>query len=348
MATNRVYDPGYRLSVVCSHPSAPDSGDPVRYGYLTGVALTDEGDGGNDSTKTTVDFGPSVWDLSVEGVDDSGNSAVAVGDPIFYTDADDPVLNKKHSGYFFGIALETVGSGETGTINVLHVPHPGSGTLADGIITTAKLAAGVISADATGRALFGAGVFNAATALSVFGADSIANAFLLDAVADGAFAASAATRALFASGIWEDSHLEAPLEHYVDVQLDYDDVVALGATPVELIPAPGADLAVVPTAIAIVVNYGGTNAFTESADDLSIGWDGGAEIMEIESTGLIDQTNDEWRYITFEHDETFIPSENTAVVITNLDDEIAGNAGEDNTIDIRIYYKTVPTDGFIT
>jgi hypothetical protein len=128
------------------------------------------------------------------------------------------------------------------------------------------------------------------------------------------------------------------------VTLTSAQVKALKATPITLVAAPGADLAIVPVSINLVANYGGTNAFTEDADDLSIGYSGGAEIKEIESTGFIDQTNDEWRYITFEHAETFIPEENTAVVITNLDDEIAGNAGADNTVEVKLWYRVVPTD----
>ncbi len=129
-----------------------------------------------------------------------------------------------------------------------------------------------------------------------------------------------------------------------EVTLTSAQIKALKATPIEIVAAPGANLAVVPVAINLVVNYGGSNVFTESADDLSIGYNSGAEIKEIESTGLIDQTNDEWRYITFEHAETFIPEENVAVEIINLDDEIAGNAGNDNTIALRLYYRLVPTD----
>jgi hypothetical protein len=135
-------------------------------------------------------------------------------------------------------------------------------------------------------------------------------------------------------------------EQCVTVTLTSAQVKALKATPITLVPAPGADLAVVPTRINLVVNYGGTNAFTEAADDLSIGYATGAELLEIESTGLIDQTNDEWRTISFSSvlTETFIPEENKAVVVTNLDDEFAGNAGADNTIQVKLWYVVVPTD----
>jgi hypothetical protein len=72
----------------------------------------------------------------VKAVNDSGNSAVAVGDEIFYVDADTPKLSKKSSGYKFGIALEAVTSGETATINVLHIPGPGQPVSAGSIGNT--------------------------------------------------------------------------------------------------------------------------------------------------------------------------------------------------------------------
>lgn len=150
MATNRIRKDGYHLSVEASDPTTPASGAPVRFGLLTGVALTDEAEGGNAAGFTSVDFGPSVWDLSVKGVNDSGNSAVAVGDAIFYVDADTPKLSKKSSGYFFGFALEAVGSGQTDTINVMHAPSPGSGTLGTGTVGTTNLASGAVTDEKLG------------------------------------------------------------------------------------------------------------------------------------------------------------------------------------------------------
>lgn len=195
MANNKVFQDGYQLSVVVTDPAVPNAGDPVRYGLLTGVALTDEGDGGNAATETTVDFGPGVWDLSV--IDEVGGG-IAVGDAIFYDDALDGLTNDPSGNYFFGFANEAIGGGLTATIQVIHVPSPGAGTLGAGTIATANLAVGILSANAAGRALIAAGYFDAATALSAFGADSLTNAVLLDAVQDGAFVANAATRALFA------------------------------------------------------------------------------------------------------------------------------------------------------
>lgn len=104
------------LRVACSDPVTPASGDPVRYGEMTGVALDAEDAAG----LTEVDFTPGRgWDLSVKGVDGVGNSAVAVGDKIFYVDADTPKLSKKSSGRFFGFANGAITSGATATIEVI-------------------------------------------------------------------------------------------------------------------------------------------------------------------------------------------------------------------------------------
>lgn len=118
MATNRVYE-GYRIPVVCTHPTTPLSGQPVRCGDLTGVAIVDEGDGGNAATGTSVDFGPGVWSMVVSGVDGSGSSNVALYDKVYYVDATAPTLSKDAGGKLFGYALGTVTSSTSGRVNVL-------------------------------------------------------------------------------------------------------------------------------------------------------------------------------------------------------------------------------------
>ena len=122
MATNLVRDNGYVLPVVASDPAAPNSGDPVRFGSLVGVALADEGAGGAGSTETVVDFGRRVWDLSV---DDNVGGGISVGDKLYYHDTqtgepatsinNDPV----DADAVVGEALEAVTAAATSTINVL-------------------------------------------------------------------------------------------------------------------------------------------------------------------------------------------------------------------------------------
>lgn len=153
MAKNMTMNDIYRNAVVVSNPTTPASGDPVRYGLMTGVALVNKGGGGNAATYTTVDFGPRGWNLSVKGVNDSGNSAVAVGDALFYVDADTPKISKKSTGYFFGFANAAVGSGLTATIEVFHYPSPGAGTLGSGTVGPTNLAANAVGAAALSATL---------------------------------------------------------------------------------------------------------------------------------------------------------------------------------------------------
>lgn len=117
MATNLYQHDGRYLSAVCSQPATPTSGAPVLIGQIPGVALTAEGAGGNAATETSVDTG-GVYNLTVEGVDGSGNSAVAVGDILYYSSGDTIKINKKTAGVRFGYALGAVGSGASGTIPV--------------------------------------------------------------------------------------------------------------------------------------------------------------------------------------------------------------------------------------
>ena len=98
--------------------SSVKSGDPVVVGAFHGVALTDYSatDGKADISLTRV------FDLSVKGVDGVGNSAVIIGDKIYFVNADTPKLSKKNTGDYFGIALGLVSGGETATIPVKIAP----------------------------------------------------------------------------------------------------------------------------------------------------------------------------------------------------------------------------------
>lgn len=111
MATNLKF---MDLPLTIAVASGTSSGDPVMLGGMPGVALKDRDSSGN----APVDFRANVWDLSTKGIDDAGNVAVAAGDAIYYISTDTPVLSKKASGKFFGIAMEAVTSGATTTIEV--------------------------------------------------------------------------------------------------------------------------------------------------------------------------------------------------------------------------------------
>jgi len=122
------------------------SGEPYVVGsYMPCVLLTDAG---TDPFMATVQT-EGVFKLSCRAHDGSGNSAISVGDSLFWTDKD-TALDKDSSEDFFGIALEAVDAGATATINVLLVPKtsvPDSVDTADieaGAVTAVKLAADAV------------------------------------------------------------------------------------------------------------------------------------------------------------------------------------------------------------
>ena len=63
MSANQRYEDARYLPVVVTDPAVPASGDPVRYGNMTGTAVLNEGEGGVAlATQTMVDFGVAVYD----------------------------------------------------------------------------------------------------------------------------------------------------------------------------------------------------------------------------------------------------------------------------------------------
>ncbi len=114
MATNITRQLGEQLAVTVTHPTTPVSGGPCRWGAKAGIALINEDtvDG-----KTTVKFNGCAT-IPVKGIDGGGNSAVAEGDALYYTDADTPPVSKKATGTLIGHAMATVASAATATIEI--------------------------------------------------------------------------------------------------------------------------------------------------------------------------------------------------------------------------------------
>ena len=142
MADNIKYEPGWKLALTCTKPDEPDSNDPVRIGYLTGIAEDDEDAAG----KTPVNTGPFVGKFSVK---DNGGSGISIGDVLWYHDDQTPLLdNVSTGGYYYGIALEAVGARQTATIQVRHSDAPGgAGTIANGTIGATQLAANGVTTE---------------------------------------------------------------------------------------------------------------------------------------------------------------------------------------------------------
>jgi len=112
MAKNLVYKDGNQLKFYTN--ADLNSGDPFVVGQIPAVAMVDEDEDGYVVGRTV-----GVFDLNVKAIDGSGNSAVVVGDEIYYVSSDTPKLNKKATGVLFGYALEGLTAGSTGVIKVL-------------------------------------------------------------------------------------------------------------------------------------------------------------------------------------------------------------------------------------
>lgn len=132
---------------------------------------------------------------------------------------------------------------------------------------------------------------------------------------------------------------------YTETTLTSAQVKALAATQIELVAAPGAGKQIEFISAMLKLDYGGTNAFTETADNLAIKYtdDSGAAVSEtIETTGFIDQTADTIIYAQPAASAAIAATgvENQALVLDNTGDgEIAGNAGADNTLVVGVAYR---------
>jgi uncharacterized protein DUF2190 len=118
MGKNERFRPGDKLSVVCTHPTTPASGDPVRLKTLGGVAQTNERADGT----TSVDFAAgAVYELMVD--DDTG-AGITPGDVLYYQDGatGTPATNINNNATtpeaVFGVAMGTLGANATGLMNV--------------------------------------------------------------------------------------------------------------------------------------------------------------------------------------------------------------------------------------
>lgn len=110
----RVYDNVKYLKLPVASGKVKD--DPVLCGTaITGFAKTDRDSDGY----ANVQIRGGVYTCSVKGINGSGDSAVVLGDALYYVAADTPNVSKKATGFLIGYALAGVDAGATATIQVL-------------------------------------------------------------------------------------------------------------------------------------------------------------------------------------------------------------------------------------
>jgi len=135
---------------------------------------------------------------------------------------------------------------------------------------------------------------------------------------------------------------------YVDVSITNAQIKALRATPKTLVAAPGAGR-MLSFVSAQLVNLGGTNALTESADNLAVKYTDGSGVQvsqDIETTGWLDQTAATVTGALAKIDPIVAAAScaNKALVLHNTGDgEYGGNAALDVTFKVRVIYRVFAT-----
>lgn len=123
----------------------------------------------------------------------------------------------------------------------------------------------------------------------------------------------------------------------------------LNATPVTLVPAPGAGLALIFEGMLVSMTYG-TAVYSDVAagEDLAIKYTGssGAVVAALETTGLFDQSSNQLRWVYPGATAAFLPSTtpvaNAPLVAHMLVGEIGTTTG-DSPVKFRVFYRVVPS-----
>jgi hypothetical protein len=133
---------------------------------------------------------------------------------------------------------------------------------------------------------------------------------------------------------------------YRDVTISSAELLALNATPKELVPAPGAGFALVLDSVVAYKAAGTAYAGIAAGEDISIRYtDGsGTELAEIEATGFLDQATAQTRFAypfrAASGISSVTPTANAALVAHMLTGEITTG---DSALKLRVFYRILPT-----
>ena len=203
-------------------------------------------------------------------------------------------------------------------------------------VTTAKIAANAVTpAELATDAVETAKI----NALAVTAAKLAASA-----VETAKINALAVTEAKLAANAVTTGKVETDLLQYVDKQLTNAEMLAVRATPIDVVAAPGANRAIIVHKILIVSDSVGA-AYTESTDNLALEYSGGQDILTIETTGLIDSGDVQIRTMGAP-EAVLTPSVNESVRLFNSGDGEFGAGNAANTFSIRVWYSVADTVAF--
>lgn len=134
-----------------------------------------------------------------------------------------------------------------------------------------------------------------------------------------------------------------------DVVVSSAELLALFATPKTIVPAPGATRALVFEGATIHKPAGTAYGGIAAGEDLTVKYtdQAGAEVAECETTGFLDQTTAQTRYVRPHNAASAIssitPVANAPLVLALLVGEIITG---DSALHVRFYYRIVPAFAF--
>lgn len=128
---------------------------------------------------------------------------------------------------------------------------------------------------------------------------------------------------------------------YVDITITSAQLLALNATARQVVAAPGSGLAIVPVGVLATKAAGTAYGGIATGEDLSFKYtnSSGAESVQMETTGFLDQTTAQARW-AYPNAANLTPVANAAIVVHLLSGEITTG---DSDLKLRIFYRVIPT-----
>lgn len=120
---------------------------------------------------------------------------------------------------------------------------------------------------------------------------------------------------------------------HADLEIATAAVKALNATPQAILSLPGAGKYLDPLALELFLDYESAAYVVGATYDLSLEYETSGQILQVETTGFMDQTSDQRR---FAHRSSNIIGVNEAVVIKILNGELTTG---DSPLKCRVFYR---------
>ncbi len=119
-------------------------------------------------------------------------------------------------------------------------------------------------------------------------------------------------------------------------------IKSLSASPIQLVAAPGVGKFICPLAIYSKFNYGGTNAFTNGSIINPVLGNKLYTYSQLWAVSAITGTTTRFIVATGGGSSQTNAIDNLALNLAAAGAEYAGNAANDNSIDIQVYYQIFP------